>query len=300
MRALILGSSGQVAHCLMEQAPEAQAVGEALALGRPDVDLADTASMERALADFKPDIVINAAAYTAVDKAQSDAEAAFAVNRDGARAAAFAAAQMGARFVHLSTDFVFDGTKTTAYQEEDPAAPLGVYGQSKYQGERAVLAAHPEAVIVRLSWVYAARGHNFVKTMLRLATDRDEIGVVNDQRGRPSAADDVAAALWALAHGLMERPSPRRLYHLGPKGEASWAEFAARIMVASQAAGGPHAVIRPITTADYPTPAARPANAVLDCSRIQKDWGISLPDWQSSCDRVVRQIIASAQQNNRA
>jgi len=288
VKALILGSSGQVAHALQASAGYV----EAIALGRPELDLTDPESVRAAIAAHRPDIVINAAAYTAVDKAESEPDAAFALNRDGPAAAAKAAHEAGAAFLHLSTDFVFDGAKVGAWLEDDTTNPLGVYGQSKLEGEQAVAAAHPQAVTVRLSWVYSAHGANFAKTMLRLAADRDEIGVVDDQRGRPTAAEDIAPALWTLARGLVARGgSPHRLYHLGPQGEASWADFAAAIMEASRAAGGPTATIRRIATADYPTPAKRPANSVLDCARIAQDWGITLPRWEESCTRVVREIV---------
>lgn len=288
MKALILGSSGQVAHALMQTAGDV----DAIALGRPDIDLADADSVTAAIATHRPDVVLNAAAYTAVDKAESEPDAVFALNRDGPAAAAKAAYEAGAAFIHLSTDFVFDGTKAGPYLEDDATGPTGVYGQSKLEGEQAVAAAHPQAVTVRLSWVYAAHGANFAKTMLRLAADRDEIGVVDDQRGRPTAAEDIAPALWTLARGLVAKgTSPHNLYHLGPQGEASWADFAAAIMDASKAAGGPTATIKRITTADYPTPAKRPANSVLDCIRIAKDWGITLPRWEDSCKRVVPEIV---------
>lgn len=288
MKALILGSSGQVAYALKASAGYV----EALALGRPELDLTDAGSVRAAITAHRPDVVINAAAYTAVDKAESEPDAAFALNRDGPAAAAKAAHDIGAAFIHLSTDFVFDGTKAGAYLEDDATGPTGVYGQSKLEGEQAVAVAHPEAVTVRLSWVYSAHGANFAKTMLRLAGDRDEIGVVDDQRGRPTAAEDIAPALWTLARGLVAKgTSPHRLYHLGPQGEASWADFAAAIMDASKAAGGPTATIKRITTADYPTPAKRPANSVLDCSRINEDWGIVLPRWEESCQRVVTGIV---------
>jgi dTDP-4-dehydrorhamnose reductase len=288
VKALILGSSGQVAHALKASATYDQAI----ALGRPDIDLTDAESVRAAIAAHRPDIVINAAAYTAVDKAENEADAAFALNRDGPAAAAKAAYEMGAAFLHLSTDFVFDGTKKGAWLEDDVTNPLGVYGQSKLEGEQAVAAAHPNAVTVRLSWVYGAHGANFAKTMLRLAADRDEIGVVDDQRGRPTAAEDIAPALWTLARGLVAMgESPHKLYHLGPQGEASWADFAAAIMAASGKAGGPSALIKRITTADYPTPAKRPANSVLDCTRIAQDWGIALPHWEASCEQVVAEIV---------
>ncbi len=288
MKALILGSSGQVAHALQASAGYI----EAIALGRPDFDLTDAESVRAAIAAHRPDIVINAAAYTAVDKAESDPDAAFALNRDGPAVAAKAAHEAGTGFIHLSTDFVFDGTKAGPYLEDDATGPTGVYGQSKLEGEQAVAAAHPDAVTVRLSWVYSAHGANFAKTMLRLAADRDEIGVVDDQRGRPTAAEDIAPALWTLARGLVAKgASTHRVYHLGPQGEASWADFAAAIMEASRAAGGPTATIRRIATADYPTPAKRPASSVLDCGRIAQDWGIQLPSWEDGCRRVVTEIV---------
>ena len=289
MKALILGSSGQVAHALKASAIYDQAI----ALGRPDIDLTDAESVRAAIAAHRPDVVINAAAYTAVDKAETEAEAAFALNRDGPAAAAKAAYEIGAAFIHLSTDFVFDGTKEAAWLEDDLTNPLGVYGQSKLEGEQAVSAAHLNAVTVRLSWVYGAHGANFAKTMLRLAADREEIGVVDDQRGRPTAAEDIAPALWKLARGLVAMgESPHQLYHLGPQGDASWADFAVAIMDASGKAGGPSAAIRRITTTDYPTPAKRPANSVLDCTRIAQDWDIALPHWEESCQRVVTEIVA--------
>ncbi len=290
MRALILGKSGQIAQSLMANAGDV----EATALGRPQLDLADPDLVFAAVRAHAPDIVINAAAYTAVDAAETDGAAAYAVNLEGAAIAARAARSAGARFLHLSTDFVFDGKKTAPYGEEDRPRPLNVYGRSKYEGELAVRAAHPEAVIVRLAWVYSATGRNFVKTMLQLAAVREEIGVVDDQRGCPTSADDVAPALWALAAGLLVTPSPRPLYHLAATGRASWADFAEQIMATAQAMGAPAASIRRIPTHAYPTPARRPANSVLDCDRMAADWGIRLPDWRASCDRVVSQLVRAA------
>jgi dTDP-4-dehydrorhamnose reductase len=287
MRALVLGHSGQVAQSLMACAGDI----DAHAFGRPTMDLTVPDQVEAIVRRVAPEIVINAAAYTTVDRAETDAANAFALNAEGAATAARAARVVGAQFLHLSTDFVFDGAKQGPYLEDDPANPPGVYGQSKYEGELAVRAAHADAVIVRLSWVYSAVGTNFAKTMLRLAAARDEIGVVDDQQGRPTAAEDIAPALWTLARGMTARSSPQGLYHLAASGRGSWADFAEQIMAASQAVGGPTARIKRITTSDYPTPARRPANSVLDCQRIATDWGIRLPDWRESCDRVVRQIV---------
>lgn len=304
MRVLILGSTGQMARALLETCPDAKSSQSVpftvQALGRPDIDFCRPETVERALVDAKPDIVVNAAAYTAVDQAESEPETAFAINRDGAAGAAKAAGQIGARFLHLSTDFVFDGTKETPYAETDVPNPQSIYAQSKFAGEEAVVTANPEAVIVRLSWVYSPWGSNFAKTMLRLAATREEIGVVADQHGRPSSAIELARALWGMMQSSIDKPMPHLLYHLGPQGTASWADFAGRVMDASKALGGPAAAIKRIRTTDYPTPAQRPARAVLDCSRFQTDWGITLPDWQESCDPVVARILASTEEDNRA
>jgi len=288
---LITGANGQVGGAVARLARERGIACETPS--RAALDLADAASIHRYLDGRRWRAILNCAAYTAVDRAESEPELAHAVNAVAAGILADHAARQDCPIVHVSTDYVFDGTKAEPYVETDPVAPLGVYGASKQAGEAAVHAAHPDAVIVRLSWVYAAHGSNFAKTMLRLAGDRDEIGVVADQLGRPTAAEDIAPALWLLGKGIVaRRTSPHNLYHLGPQGEATWADFAAAIMDASKAAGGPSATIRRITTADYPTPAKRPANSVLDCTRIAEDWGISLPDWRESCVRVVREIVA--------
>ncbi|MFM7027209.1 MAG: dTDP-4-dehydrorhamnose reductase [Chakrabartia sp.] len=289
IRALIVGRHGQVAHQLLAQAGSDMDV---TALGRPELDLARANSVLEAARRLAPDIIINAAAYTAVDRAEAEPKACYAINRDGAAAAARAAAEIGVPFLHLSTDFIFDGAQAAPYGEEDAPHPLSVYGASKWAGEQAVRAAHPEAVIVRLCWVYSAWGHNFARTMLRLAAERQEIGVVADQWGRPTAAEDIAPALWHLARGMVAQPPPHYVYHLAASGMASWADFAQAIMAASHAAGGPSAEIRRITTRDYPTPARRPGSAILDCTRLERDWSLTLPDWRLSCARIVPQMLA--------
>lgn len=295
MRIVVTGKSGQVALALAERAGAAG--HELVALGRPELDLAEPASIAPALASARPDLVVSAAAWTAVDKAESEAEAAFAANATGAGALAEATATLGVPLIHLSTDYVFDGTKPAPYVETDPVAPLGVYGASKEAGERAVLAAHPGAVILRTAWVYSPFGANFVKTMLRLAETREEVGVVADQRGNPTSALDIAAGVIALAERLVAEGRPleagptRGLFHMTGTGEAVWADLAEAVFAASAAHGGPAARVKRITSADYPTPAPRPANSRLDCARLERVHGIRLPDWRVSVEQVVARLV---------
>jgi dTDP-4-dehydrorhamnose reductase len=247
------------------------------------MDLADASSIAGALAHARPDVIVSAAAYTAVDKAESEAELAYAVNATGPGAVAAAARAIGAQLIHLSTDYVFDGSKPTPYTESDAVAPLGVYGASKLAGEQAVLAQDPTAVICRTAWVYSPFGANFVKTILRLAGGRDELGVVADQMGNPTSALDIADAVIGIARKMVADPgTPRGVFHMTGTGGTNWADFAEAIFAASAAHGGPHAQVRRITTADYPTPARRPANSRFDCSRLEQDYGIRLPEWRNS------------------
>jgi dTDP-4-dehydrorhamnose reductase len=196
--------------------------------------------------------------------------------------------------VHISTDYVFDGSKTSAYTEDDPTRPVSVYGASKLAGEEAVLAAISNAAVLRTAWVYSPFNANFVKTMLRLASDREEVGVVGDQLGNPTSALDIADGILAVVGNLAasDDESLRGIFHMTGQGEASWAEFAQRIFAASTAAGGPSARVREITTADYPTPAARPANSRLDSSKLARVHGVRLPDWRASTDAVVSRLVA--------
>jgi dTDP-4-dehydrorhamnose reductase len=291
MRLAVTGSQGQVARSLLERAGPGATV---IAVGRPALDLADPASIAPALAAAGADVVVNAAAYTAVDRAESEADAAYAINAKGAGAVAAATRALGLPLIHLSTDYVFDGSGTHAWCETDPTGPTGVYGASKLAGEAAVLAAHPAAVIARTAWVYSPFGANFVKTMLRLAQTRDELGVVADQVGNPTSALDIADAVLSIAANLLARPADPALtglFHLAGSGNASWADLAIQIFAASAALGGPAARVRPITTADYPTPAQRPANSRLACTRLATAHGVRLPDWQGSVDQVVARLI---------
>jgi dTDP-4-dehydrorhamnose reductase len=265
-----------------------------IALGRPLLDLADPSTVLPAMESARPDIIVSAAAYTAVDRAEEEADAAYAINAAGAGAVAQAASALGVPVIHLSTDYVFNGRKDSPYLETDSTDPLGVYGASKLAGENAVQAACADSVILRTAWVYSPFGNNFVKTMLRLAEQRDELGVVADQIGNPTSALDIADGVLAVARNLLDdsAPSLRGVFHMTGAGEASWAEFATAIFTASQERGGPAARVKAITTAEYPTPAPRPGNSRLDCSKLEQMHGVRLPQWRGSMEMVVTTLLA--------
>ncbi|CUX60016.1 MULTISPECIES: dTDP-4-dehydrorhamnose reductase [Agrobacterium tumefaciens complex] len=286
MRLAVTGKNGQVVTALQALA---SAELEIVAIGRPELDLAQPETVLKALREVKPDAVVSAAAYTAVDKAESEPEIAFAVNRDGARAVAQAANELGIPVIHLSTDYVFDGTKDTAYVESDPTGPTSVYGRSKLEGERAVSEATDNYVVLRTAWVYSEYGNNFVKTMFRLGENRDQINVVADQFGCPTSANDIAAAIVAIARKLLDDSSIslRGVFHLSGTRETNWANFAKQIFAFSEENGGKSMIVNDITTAQYPTPARRPANSRLDCSKLEAVYGIRLPNWQTSTRAVV-------------
>lgn len=294
MRIAVTGKSGQIVTSLLERG--AAAGHEMIALGRPELELGDPVSVARALKAAAPDAIVSAAAYTAVDKAESESALAHAINGAGAGAVAQSAKALGVPLVHISTDYVLDGTLDRPYIESDPTGPTGVYGASKLAGEQAVLAAHGDnSVILRVAWVYSPFGGNFVKTMLRLAGDRDEVSVVADQIGNPTSALEIADGILLVATNLVSDDSPalRGIFHMTARGEASWADFAEGIFAASAARGGPSASVRHITTADYPTPATRPGNSRLDCSLISQVHGVILPDWRRSLDSVVGRLHAA-------
>lgn len=295
MRIVVTGREGQVARSLAERG--ASACHEIVLLGRPELDLADAPdTIVRAIEAARPDIIVSAAAYTAVDKAESERELAFAINQRGAGAVAEAAAGLDIPVVHLSTDYVFDGSKASAYVESDATGPTGVYGASKLAGEESVASAAANSAILRTAWVYSPFGANFVKTMLRLAGDRDEIGVVADQVGNPTSALDIAHGVLAVAGNLAggNDPEQRGIFHMTAAGEASWADFAEAIFAESAKAGGPSATVRRIATADYPTPARRPANSRLDSSLIERVHGVRFPEWRTSLQDVVSRLVAAA------
>lgn len=287
VKLLVTGRQGQIAQALAGLIrPDVTIV----ALGRPDVDIRDRISLDRAIARNRPDIVVNAAAYTAVDKAESDSVLAFAINAEGAGHVAAAAEAAGLPVLHLSTDYVFAGDKDDAYRETDPVAPLNVYGRSKHVGELAVAAANPAHAILRTAWVYGPHGTNFLTTMLRLAGERDSLRVVADQRGTPTHAGDLAEAILIAARAVTAAPKAenwRGLFHVAGTGETSWAGFATEIFRQSAARGGPSAHVEPIATADYPTPARRPANSRLDAGRFHTTFGHVLPHWTSGVARCL-------------
>jgi dTDP-4-dehydrorhamnose reductase len=290
---LVAGKTGQLARCL---AQEARRRGSALvALGRPELDLSQPELVAPMVAAGAPRAIVNAAAYTAVDKAESEPALAMAVNRDSAGALAAAAAQLGVPFIHVSTDYVFDGRKDAPYREEDAPCPLGAYGRSKLEGEAAVRAACPAAVILRTSWVYSPFGQNFLTTMLRLAATREKVQVVDDQHGAPTAAPDLAAAILDLSERLTARrmDDTGGIYHLAGAGETTWYGFAATIFAGWARRGHRVPVLAPITTAQYPTLARRPANSRLDCSKIARVFGLRLPPWQNSLERCLDELASA-------
>lgn len=292
MRIAVTGKQGQLAQCLLERGRSAGV--EIVAVGRPDLDLMRPDSVRLALAAAKPDVIVSAAAYTAVDRAESEPKAAFAINATGAAAVAAAAAALDVPVIQLSTDYVFDGLKPTPYVETDPTGPLSVYGASKLMGEQLVAEATANHVILRTAWVYSAHGGNFLKTMLRLGAERDTVAVVADQHGCPTAADDIALAVLTVARRLTADSDSalRGIFHLTGAGEATWADFAEAIFAALAARTGRRVAVRRITTADYPTPARRPAHSLLSGARLQSAFGITLPDWRQSSAAVVARLLA--------
>jgi dTDP-4-dehydrorhamnose reductase len=292
VRLVVTGREGQVASSLVERARTHPDI-EVVALGRPEFDLAKPETIAPALMAVRPDLVVSAAAYTAVDQAEDEPDLAFAVNGSGAGHVAAAAAWIGVPVVHLSTDYVFDGSGEGAYAEEDEPAPRSVYGASKLAGERAVAMANQRHLILRTAWVYSPFGKNFVKTMLRLAVERDEVAVVADQWGNPTSALDIADAILQVAavlHGDKNFDA-FGVYHLAGTGETSWSGFARHVLDTSRALGGPYAAVKDLTTCDYPTKARRPANSRLSTAKFASVFGWAAPDWQQSTKLVVRRIL---------
>lgn len=290
MKVLIIGRSGQVARAL---ARRASAAGHAVeTIGRPEFDLERPNDACVHIGRRRPDVVINAAAYTAVDQAESERTRAFAVNASAAGDIARAAGEVGAPIVHVSTDYVFSGEKPAAYVEDDATGPTGAYGASKLEGERLVQTANARALIVRTAWVFDAEGANFVRTMLRLAKTRDEVGVVDDQKGCPTYAPDLADAIIKAAETITRGEGRFGVYHCAGGGETNWADFAKQAFALSAARGGPTAMVRPITTSDYPTLAKRPANSRLDCAKLARDYGVRMRPWTDSLTDCVEEIAA--------
>lgn len=291
MRIAVTGKTGQIATALRERG---KAAGhEIIALGRPGLDLLDHASVAHALKAAAPDVIVSAAAYTAVDRAEQERTLAFAVNGAGAGTVAGTAKALGVPLVHVSTDYVFDGRLDRPYLETDATAPVGAYGASKLAGEQAVLAEYgSNSAILRVAWIYSPFGSNFVKTMLRLARDQDEVAVVADQIGNPTSAMDISNGILMVSENLVESDGAllRGIFHMTASGEASWADFARGIFAASAAQGGPSARVKSIATADYPTQAIRPANSRLNCDLIERLHGVAMPDWQASLEAMVTRL----------
>lgn len=301
MKILLFGGNGQVG---VELRRSLASLGEVIVTTR-DGALADGARCLRAdfdapqtlaelIENLAPDLVVNAAAYTAVDRAEDDVAAAYRVNADAPRAIAHACASRDIRLVHYSTDYVFDGRGTHPYREDDPVAPLGVYGASKLAGEEAIRGSGAAHLIFRTAWVYAAHGHNFLRTMLRLAAERDELRVVDDQFGSPTPASVIADV---TAQVLAQSPVQSGLWHLTASGRTSWHGFAEAIVAEAFELGliAKRPVVQPIASSDYPTRAARPRFSVLDCARLSSDFGLPLPDWK----KALAAVLATAHASNK-
>ncbi len=292
MRVLVVGRLGQVGTELARRLPAAG--HESLSLEPPELDLLQPATVRAALDAFRPDILVNAAAYTAVDKAEDDSALAHAINHHGTALLGRETARLGVPLIHFSTDYVFAGDKPAPYVESDPTGPVGVYGASKLAGDLALAAANPRHVVLRTAWVCSAHGGNFVKTMLRLGRERPELGVVADQHGAPTFADDLADAVLALLPRLVAAPAGDAgfgTFHLTGQPFTTWHGFAEAIFAGAAARGQKPPLLRAIATADYPTRARRPANSRLDCSRIAAVHGIHAADWRASLDRCLGDLL---------
>jgi dTDP-4-dehydrorhamnose reductase len=290
MKLLVLGGDGQVG-CELRRLtwPAGYRIA---AFDRNDLDIALREQVVATMARERPDIVINAAAYTAVDRAESEPEIAWASNCTGPANLAAACHDAAIPLIHLSTDYVFDGTKAGPYCEDDPVHPLGVYGRSKDAGDRAVRGALARHVILRTAWLYSAHGHNFVKTMLRLAAERPVLRVVADQIGSPTSAADLAAAIGAIVQQVTVGNSSWGTYNFAGGGAVSWHGFAEAIFELAAPWRGPPPLVEAIATADYPTPARRPANSVLDCRRIGEAFGIVPRPWREALAEVIAELYA--------
>jgi dTDP-4-dehydrorhamnose reductase len=294
IRIAVTGRDGQVARALTEVGALLDV--QVVPVGRPELDLRKPETVEQALRAASPDIVVNAAAYTAVDQAEREPDIASAVNGLGAGVVAQAARALDVPVIQLSTDYVFDGTKTSAYAEEDLVAPANVYGASKLAGEQAVAAATPNHLILRTAWVYSPYGKNFVRTMLALAQSRPEVRVVADQHGCPTYAPDIAVAIIGIAQDLLKNPSNplmRGTFHLAGSGETSWAGLASAIFGFLATKGFRAPVLIPIASAEYPTPARRPANSRLNCVKLRRVYGIELPSWHDSLAICLGRLTGS-------
>ncbi|HTV90177.1 MAG TPA: dTDP-4-dehydrorhamnose reductase [Stellaceae bacterium] len=292
MKLLVFGAGGQLGHELCRlRWPEGYRIA---AFGHATLDIADRGQVFAAVEHERPDIIVNAAAYTAVDRAETEVDEATSGNATGPANLAAACRDAAIPLVHISTDYVFDGTKPSPYREDDPVSPLGVYGASKEAGERQVRATLAEHVIVRTAWLYAAHGHNFVRTMLRLANERPVLRVVADQFGSPTSAADLAAAVAAIVKRTTAGGAVWGTFHFAGGGAISWHDFALEIFALAQTWRGLPPAIEAIATADYPTAARRPKNSVLDCTKIAAAYGVAPRPWHDALADVIREIYAQA------
>lgn len=294
MKILLTGASGQVG---WELARTLMPLGEVLAVNRQQADLTDLQSLRTVIQGYQPDVIVNPAAYTAVDKAETERELAFLINAEAPGVLAEEAKKLGALLVHYSTDYVFDGTKNTPYAEDDVTKPINVYGQSKLAGEQVIQAVAGDYLILRTSWVYASRGNNFLKTILRLASEREELKIVADQIGAPTWARFIAeVTVHAVRQSMQERQANlfnANIYHLTSSGETSWYGFARQIVDNIREQGTltlKNKLIQPIPTTDYPLPAQRPANSRISCSRLEQQFGLSLPSWDNALKLCMQEL----------
>jgi dTDP-4-dehydrorhamnose reductase len=290
-RIVVTGKKGQVAMALQERAAARPDI-DLVALGRPQLDLEDLETVVSAIVETAPDLVVNAAAYTAVDRAEDEPELAHRINALGAEAVARAAAHLDVPVVQISTDYVFSGESGRPYSEQDEPDPHTVYGRTKLDGEQRVAAANPRHLILRTAWVYSPFGNNFVKTVLKLAGDRDQISLVEDQTGSPTSAFDIADAILAILERLSTAPefTDWGVYHFAGTGHANWAELAEAAFAISAELGGPQCAVVPIPSSAYPTKARRPANSRLDCSRFSRVFGVTAPHWQHSLRLCIESL----------
>lgn len=283
---LITGANGQVGYCLTQQL---QGKHEILAVDRDELDITDQSAVQQAVKNFRPDVIINAAAHTAVDRAETEVELSEAINVKGPQYLAESAKSVGAAILHISTDYVFDGQREGKYKETDITDPQGVYGKTKLAGEEAVAKANDKFIVLRTAWVFGEHGNNFVKTMLRLAKTRDTLGVVADQIGGPTYAGDIAASLIQIAEKIIAGEEVQYgIYHFTGEPYVSWCDFAKAIFdeAVSQNVLEKAPLVNAITTADYPTPAKRPANSCLDLAKIQQAFGIQPSDWKKALKNI--------------
>lgn len=296
MRVLLLGKSGQVGWELQRAlAP----LGEVIALGREEENglsgnLEHLDALRHTVQTLRPDVIVNAAAYTAVDLAESEAERAERVNAEAPGVLAHEAARLNAWLVHYSTDYVFDGSGTTAWQEDDPAGPLNIYGATKWRGEQAVRLSGAKHLIFRTQWVYASRGNNFIRTMLRLASERDSLQVIDDQVGAPTGAELIADTTAHALRTAIGHPGLAGTYHLAARGETTWHGYAVFIIESARQAGSPVKVaqeaIQPVGTESFPTPAKRPRNSRLDITKLEQAFNLAMPDWRQGVKRAMDEM----------